>query len=73
MNYSTSTRELPRAEHKGFTKGFTKGSGYCLPYYPVDESMRIRGSVENFAVAALGNTHSQESITRRVTFQYIPL
>jgi hypothetical protein len=42
-------------------------------YCPVDEAIWVRiDSVENSFVAALGNTHGQESDTRRVKFQYYP-
>ena len=48
--------------------------GYIFPYYPVDEAIRVRiDPVENYVVAALGNTHGQYmSNTRRVKFQYYP-
>ena len=38
-----------------------------FPYCPVDEAIRVRiDPVENSVVAELGNTHDQESNTRRV-------
>ena len=45
--------------------------GYIFPYCPVDEAIRVCiDPVENSVVATLGNTHGQESNTRRVKFQY---
>ena len=39
--------------------------GYIFPYCPVDEAIRVRiDPVENSSVAALGNTHGQESNTQ---------
>ena len=44
-----------------------------FPYCPLDEAIQVRiVPVENSVVAALGNTHVQESNTRRVKFQYYP-
>ena len=45
--------------------------GYTFPYCPVDEAIRVHiDPVQNYVVAALGNTHGQKSNTRRVKFQY---
>ena len=45
--------------------------GYIFPYCPADKPICARiDPVENSAVAALENTHSWESDTRRVKFQY---
>ena len=98
VKYSLNTREIPRAE----PKGFPEGSGYISPYIPTwvkiqtfsisksyTSSIVLPGRaileelilcigldpvhpVENSVVAALGNIHGQESITRRVKFQYHP-
>ena len=39
-----------------------------MPYCPVDDAIRIRiDPLENYVVAELGNTHGQESNTRRVS------
>ena len=46
---------------------------YIYPYCPEDEAKRVcKDPVENFVVAALGNTPDQESNTKRVKFQYSP-
>ena len=43
--------------------------GYIFQYCPVNEAIRFRiDPVENSVAAALGNTHGQESNTRRVNF-----
>ena len=43
--------------------------GYIFPYSPADKAIRVFiGLVENSAVAAIGNTHSQEANNRRVKF-----
>ena len=48
--------------------------GYIFPHCPVDETIRVRiDPVENSAVAELGNTHFEESNTRKIKFQYYPL
>ena len=47
--------------------------GYIFLYCPVDEAIQVCiDPVENSVVAALGNTHGQESNTRRVKFQSYP-
>ena len=47
--------------------------GYIFPYCPVDESLQVGiDPLENYVVAALGNTHGQESNIRRGKFQYYP-
>ena len=46
---------------------------YIFPYCPVGKAIRVRmDQVENSVVAALGNTHGQDSNTKRVKFQYYP-
>ena len=43
------------------------------PKCPLDEAIRVRiDPVENSVVGTLGNTHGQESNTKRVKFQYYP-
>ena len=46
------------------------GLGYIFPYYPVNKAIWARiGTVEKSAVAALRNTLSQKSNTRKRKFQ----
>ena len=47
---------------------------FCAPiFHPLSETESYGiDPVENSVVAALGNTHVQESNTRRVKFQYYP-
>ena len=48
-------------------------NGTMWQYCPVDEAVWVRSDpVENSVVAALGNTHVQESDTRRIKFKYYP-
>ena len=114
VKYGLSTREIPRAEPKGFLEGsgyisqyiltwviiqtfsisksytssmsFLVGQywkswfsvlvwqlGYIFLYCLVAKAIRVRiDPIENSVVAEPGNTHGQESNTRKVKFQYCP-
>ena len=53
--------------------GLAAGAIFSLIAWPEDEGIRVRiNPIENSVVAALGNTHGQESNTRRVKFQNYP-